>query len=251
MNSLNPTEILQNLGYDDCIVMRQESRGNDSRVWKVMVDDGYATLRVLRPEQLTQFQFEIQAMNVASAAGVPVPPLLGFEVYRRNPCMLLEWVEGSLMFDECHSLEDIQRYGELLGRTLRTLHEDTTRQDGSCLIHMDYHPLNVLVNGEEVVGVLDWTNSAWGHPLQDVARTVMIFAASPLVDHEDRELSKRLRRMARAFLTGYGSAPFLKPFVSEAATWMTRELDHHIQDNGLEEPKGARRRLAHWHGLNS
>src|SRR5262249_57263606 len=46
------------------------------------------------------------------------------------------------------------------------------------LLHLDYHPLNVMVDGGRVTGVLDWANALAGDPRADLARHVTIL---PLV----------------------------------------------------------------------
>ena len=33
------------------------------------------------------------------------------------------------------------------------------------LVHLDYHPLNVMTDGERITGVLDWTNARAGDPV--------------------------------------------------------------------------------------
>ena len=52
------------------------------------------------------------------------------------------------------------------------LRETAPREDP--LVHLDYHPLNVMTDGERVTGVLDWTNARAGDPRADYARTLTI-----------------------------------------------------------------------------
>jgi aminoglycoside phosphotransferase (APT) family kinase protein len=49
------------------------------------------------------------------------------------------------------------------------------------LLHLDLHPLNVLVSddGSAVTGVLDWANTAAGDPVLDRARTWAILHLDP------------------------------------------------------------------------
>jgi len=42
------------------------------------------------------------------------------------------------------------------------------------LLHLDYHPLNVLTDGKRITGVIDWSNAHAGDPRADAARTVTI-----------------------------------------------------------------------------
>jgi aminoglycoside phosphotransferase (APT) family kinase protein len=47
------------------------------------------------------------------------------------------------------------------------------------LLHLDYHPLNVMAVGNRISGVLDWTNARAGDPRADLARTVSILRLAP------------------------------------------------------------------------
>jgi uncharacterized protein (TIGR02172 family) len=51
---------------------------------------------------------------------------------------------------------------------------------GEALCHGDFHPDNILVHGQRAV-VIDWTDATCGHPLADVARSILIlrFAGLP------------------------------------------------------------------------
>ena len=46
--------------------------------------------------------------------------------------------------------------------------------DGDRLSHGDFHPANILMDGDEPV-IIDWSNVSRGDPAADVARTVVIF----------------------------------------------------------------------------
>lgn len=46
------------------------------------------------------------------------------------------------------------------------------------IVHMDYHPLNVLVSGTRVTGVIDWVNTDVGDRHLDAAMTAAILSSS-------------------------------------------------------------------------
>jgi aminoglycoside phosphotransferase (APT) family kinase protein len=48
------------------------------------------------------------------------------------------------------------------------------------LVHMDYHPQNVLVSGVHVTGVIDWVNADLGDRHLDAATTAVILATSSM-----------------------------------------------------------------------
>src|SRR5271156_5358814 len=56
------------------------------------------------------------------------------------------------------------------------------RRSPDSLVHMDYHPLNVMVSGTRVTGVIDWVNTDVGDRHLDAAMTAVILSSSAL-DH--------------------------------------------------------------------
>ncbi len=54
--------------------------------------------------------------------------------------------------------------------------------DAQAVCHGDYHPDNVILSGDKLV-TIDWMNSAIGHPLADVARTLLMLS-SPYIPPE-------------------------------------------------------------------
>src|SRR5215212_7115084 len=51
--------------------------------------------------------------------------------------------------------------------------------DTAQLLHLDYHPLNVMTDGHRMTTVLDWANAQVGDPRADVARSFSILAIEP------------------------------------------------------------------------
>lgn len=54
------------------------------------------------------------------------------------------------------------------------------RSSAQSLVHMDYHPLNVMVDGVRVTGVIDWVNTDVGDRHLDAAMTAVILSSSAL-----------------------------------------------------------------------
>lgn len=54
------------------------------------------------------------------------------------------------------------------------------RSAPSSIVHMDYHPLNVLVKGIRVTGVIDWVNTDIGDRHLDAAMTAAILSSSAM-----------------------------------------------------------------------
>jgi len=54
------------------------------------------------------------------------------------------------------------------------------RSSPQSIVHMDYHPLNVMVDGVQVTGVIDWVNTDVGDRHLDAAMTAVILSSSAL-----------------------------------------------------------------------
>ncbi|MGC2276897.1 MAG: phosphotransferase [Candidatus Binatus sp.] len=54
------------------------------------------------------------------------------------------------------------------------------RHSGDSLVHMDYHPQNVMVRGVRVTGVIDWVNTDVGDRHLDAAMTAVILSSSAM-----------------------------------------------------------------------
>jgi aminoglycoside phosphotransferase (APT) family kinase protein len=65
-----------------------------------------------------------------------------------------------------------------LGPALEWARSESTkfRYSAASVLHMDYHPLNVLVNGGRISGVIDWVNAEAGDRHLDVATTSTILS---------------------------------------------------------------------------
>lgn len=80
-----------------------------------------------------------------------------------------------------------------------------TLPDGITLLHGDFHPDNIQIDGEKV-WVLDWMNLCRGDRLFDIARTYCLIADAPLPpgmeENAARELKKMRTKIANAYLAG-------------------------------------------------
>jgi aminoglycoside phosphotransferase (APT) family kinase protein len=115
---------------------------------------------------------EAQVMQHARAHGFPVPGVL--EV--RGDSLVLELVDGPTMLHDLRS-----RPWRMSGhaRTLAALHArlHAIPFEGERLLHLDFHPDNVLLSSRGPV-VVDWTNARAGQPALDLALTWIIGATS-------------------------------------------------------------------------
>jgi Ser/Thr protein kinase RdoA (MazF antagonist) len=120
---------------------------------------------------------------------------------------------------------------------------------GTSLLHLDYHPLNALVSGGALSGIIDWENVKLGDPRADVARTLSILATDPAIRALPPELRRGVRSFRRAYCAGYLSEAGadalegMPPFLAWAGDFMLRDLGKRYDAAGLEP---VRRWTAHW-----
>ena len=207
--ALNPVDILAALGITTATAITPVHGGTDTALWRVTHGSMTSALRVFRPEQAATYQREIEAMEAARQAHVPVPTIRASAVWQERPVLLLSWCPGVPLW------QAIRQHpwrgwslGRAFGRTQAQIHQipppapwhhqrpdwidwagpeeqrlQTALQHVAdstpALLHLDYHPLNVLTDGTHITAVLDWANTRGGDPRADVARTYTILMVEP------------------------------------------------------------------------
>jgi aminoglycoside phosphotransferase (APT) family kinase protein len=124
--------------------------------------------------------YEALVMEHARKHGFPVPEVV--EV--RDNALVLERIDGPTML---HELRRRPWHARRHMRTLAELHKQLhaieapagidSAGDGDTLLHLDFHPLNVLLSVTGPV-VIDWPNARSGDAALDVAMTWVICATS-------------------------------------------------------------------------
>ena len=147
--------------------------------------------RVLRVGGRARMDAELAAAVAASAA-LPVPRVIDRTGFADMTAVLLERLPGQPA--TVAALGDPALAGTV-GRACGMVHARlatvpapqrlraaplTAAGDGPRrLLHLDLHPLNILVSGGRVTGVLDWANAAAGDPVLDRARSWAILNLDP------------------------------------------------------------------------
>jgi aminoglycoside phosphotransferase (APT) family kinase protein len=261
LNNLDPLSILTALGLDTPTSVQPIKGGADAAIWQVEHAGNHYALRVLRPDQSGQARRETVAMTAAETGRVPVPSIVANATWEERPVLLLTWSPGqplsAALLDEPQNLSHARALGTEFGRVQAAIHalpppaelpdrstfwESSTVPESAlaaclaatpsrppALLHLDYHPLNVLVEGERVTAVLDWANARGGDPRFDLARTLSILRLAPLPPSLPE---KAARTMRRAFETGWrrgyeqaaGPLGNLTPFCWWAGALMERDL---------------------------
>ncbi|WP_217428566.1 phosphotransferase family protein [Microlunatus speluncae] len=238
-DSVDPTAVLRRLGLAEPTAVEPVTGGADALLWRATVDDQAYALRVLRDGRREQAEQEVAIFRALAGTAIPVPEVLATAVDADRPAYLMDWVAGrplaEALLDPATDENVRDRLMIDFGRLQRMINELTgpdlpdrgpdwieRRSTGDAvdqrlralkvgeprLLHLDYHPLNVLVRDDKIVAVLDWANATLGDPRYDRARTESILALSP---DPDGTLAPLLDRAIAAWRTGYDAADDLDP----------------------------------------
>lgn len=254
---MDPAAALTALGVTDATAITPVTGGWDTAIWRVESGGRVFALRVFREGQDEVCRREVAAMG-AAAGGLPVPEVYAQGSHEGRPALLLSWLPGRPLVDEITAhpwrvWSLATAFGRMQARihavrapaTLRRKPERTpgdTADDtqtrsladirgprDDALLHVDYHPLNVLTDGRRITGVLDWTGAAAGDPRWDLARTYSLLRLAPAPPGTPVFLVTMLRRVLEAgWRHGYrqGADPFaeMAPWYAAAATFLLDDL---------------------------
>jgi aminoglycoside phosphotransferase (APT) family kinase protein len=208
-DDINPRAVLAALGISDAGDPTRVAGGTDTAIWRVEVAGCSYALRLFRPEQRKTCHREQLAMRAAESV-LPVPRIHAGAIWEDRPALLLSWCPGQtlghlLLQEPRRVLRLGVRFGQMHARIHAVsapaeLREDPhawiewagpidapfqarlrdAAGDAAALLHLDYHPRNVMTDGQEITAVLDWANAHAGDPRADLARTVTLFRLSPI-----------------------------------------------------------------------
>lgn len=205
-------------GVSKVAEIQQIEGGRDAEVFKVTVEGGQVyAVKLLPANRVHKCEDDLRIMAYAEAHGIPIPKVLSFTA-RDEVCTVMEWIEGRTLLaalQQCPS--DAEKLGYQFGQMHANIHdicvpphfftEDTwltevereryASGDERVLLHLDYHPLNVMISGGEIIAVLDWTNASVGARCFDIARTRSI------MEEKVVELSLLDGEVSKKFLDGY------------------------------------------------
>jgi aminoglycoside phosphotransferase (APT) family kinase protein len=164
-----------------------------------------------RSRQGRSMATEARTMAYVRDLGYPVPAVE--EISDDGIDLVMERIDGVSMVDALSKRPwTARRHGRALADLHRRLHElpapdwvppAPCGSPGDRLLHLDLHPLNVMVTSRGPV-VIDWPRASAGHPDVDVALTWVLMAAGevdagPVV----RRLAGRVRAtLLSSFLGG-------------------------------------------------
>lgn len=277
----DPRAVLAALGLTGAAAVAPVSGGWDTTIWRVDLGGATYALRLFRAAQAATSRREALAMRAAAAAGLPVPRIHAAGAWAGRPALLLEWRRGVPLLTALQARPArVLTLGAAFGRMQAAIHavappaglsqgrSDWIAAAGSeeaalqarlralplrpeVLLHLDYHPLNVMVDDGRVSGVLDWANAAAGDPRADLARTLTILRLSP----GERGLAALLDRFGRRLLElswrwGYartaGPSGDLTLFYVWAGLLMARDLAPKVGRPGIPLMPADLDRIRRW-----
>jgi len=125
--------------------------------------------------------------------------------------------------------------------------------DPACIIHLDFHPLNLTTDGHQVTGVLDWANVALGDARADLARTVTLLRLAPAPPGSPTLLVGVLRGVLEvAWRKGYRRGDLtdsfrgMKPFYVWAGEWMESDMGRKLGKPGVWLQPSDLARIREW-----
>lgn len=286
---IDPRQALASLGYPDVSEPRRVRGGWDTFLWRFATPDGREhSLRVYPQPQGERVAWREQiALDACDGAGLPAPRVEASGQVEGLPALVLSWCPGRPLLSYVEQTPwAIWRLGRLFGRTQARVHavapppqlaaspDDWLRRvppryshlaeharslglHRRSLLHMDFHPLNLVSDGRVVTGILDWANAAAGDPRADMARTEITILAAPIPPGPLRPFLNLLRGLLlRAWRSGYqelaGPMPDFGPLRAWAAATLLAEVElvvgrPHVW--GTEDDLGRLRRLIEsWSG---
>ncbi|HYJ13558.1 MAG TPA: phosphotransferase [Thermomicrobiales bacterium] len=205
-----------------------------NEIWKLDPGPAGATLivRVFGFGHEVNARRERAAMVAARSDGIPAPDVLMAGLVRNRPVLVTTFMPGRLAVELLLTSPDSAvTLGTSIGETFGQLHlitapPDLERAPGAWpdlageaidpirpilatlphqdrLLHLDYHPRNVLVEHGTVSGVIDWENTHAGPPHADVGRTLAILRVLQLADLVPPAAIPVLEAFGAALVTGH------------------------------------------------
>jgi aminoglycoside phosphotransferase (APT) family kinase protein len=195
----------------------------------------YAPGLVLRRSRVGRsMAAEARTMDYVRSHGYPVPAVE--DISEDGADMVLERIDGPSMVGAAGRRPwAIRRYGGELADLHRRLH-DIPAPDflpaapvghGQSLLHLDLHPLNVVVGRRGPV-VIDWPNAARGDPAVDIAIAWVLTAVAEIPGgRATRWLLERGRsQLVNGFLARFDLAP-VTAALRDVVEWKVKDPNIH------------------------
>jgi aminoglycoside phosphotransferase (APT) family kinase protein len=199
--------------------------GRDSDIYEY--GEGLVLRRSRRGRSMVS---EAKTMEHARSFGYPVPAVA--EVSEDGTELVMQRITGPSMADALGRQPwTFARQARVLADLHLRLHDIPGPEwlraapgvEGDRLVHLDLHPLNVIVAPDGPV-VIDWPNAARGVPAVDVALTWVLLAAGAIPAGRLRAavMGRFRARFVRLFLRSFDLAE-IGPHLRDVVEWKVRD----------------------------
>jgi aminoglycoside phosphotransferase (APT) family kinase protein len=222
-----------NTAADDDGGMRLLARGREADVY--VLDDTRVLRRFRDPDRDTAH--EAKVMDYLAARGYPVPRVHDTD----GPVLVLERLHGPTIMQAWQRTPwRVHHYAKQLAdlhnalaavpapdwlHAPNALPEDEAGA-GSSVLHLDLHPLNVILTPDRGPVVIDWTNAAAGDPAYELARTLVILGTADIPHPLARVIRGRYLRALRR-----NAAADPAPRMADAARVRLTDLNNTPSEN--------------------
>lgn len=232
-------------------------------LWRVSpaTDGAPLVARVFTPEAEADAEREAQAMRVAAEHAVPVPAVVLLGCMDPWPVLETTFAAGQPVSDLLRQRpERAGVIGRVMGEALGRLHEISAPvslpvcaddwlsrgsealapirhllervPDHDRLLHLDYHPDNVLTDGEGITVIIDWENSMPGPPHMDLARSQAVLWAVRRGKLAPDAMPGALDDLESGLVAGHAAVAGEDPHAALSAAWgmamTTADLAQHL-----------------------
>ncbi len=234
-------------GFPNVTDLTQMTGGlGSNEMWSFRPSPGADRLvaRIFGEGSLAAADREALAMDTAAAHGLPVPEVVARGTLANRPVLVTAFISGVPAGHLARTDED-QAYavgvamGETQGRLNQIIAPDGLSnehawierggpaiaplrllleavQDQDRLLHLDYHPLNVMMDDGHITGVIDWENTLAGPPHMDLGRSRATLRAIAILGMID---STVIARLDDGLVAGHASVIGDDPHPDLSAAW--------------------------------
>lgn len=242
----------------------------DGRTAELYARDEKYVIKLYRPGwEATDADYEFKLVQQIQGSSIPTPAAVELVTIDGRPGIVFERVNGrnllEIIQEDPSRLEPLTKQlaalqAQLHGIRLNGLPDNQQRlqrkitnarplsvemktavlaqlnqlpQDNA-LLHGDFHPGNILLTDDGPV-IIDWIDASLGHPLADVARTIIIIGYGDPAE-ADAETLARLQQIRQLFLSVYlETYGALRPFApADLEAWQMPVAAGRLSENILE-----------------
>ncbi len=226
-------------------------------LWKVELPERFCLLRVYSAAGEAGARREARLLDHLEQFEFPAQRVVACGVAAQAMLLLVTWLDGRGLEVELLNGGDPRELGAAFGKLQAWLHQlevpeglpdaltwpaaeaypeallqllEREAATDRRIVHLDFHPANVLVDGGGLSGLIDWTNARAGDPRFDIARTYLLLRLLPgLGPQLKARYLPAQRHFISAWHTAYrreaGAVSGIAPFLAWAGYGLIYDLE--------------------------